>query len=70
VVDMSPAAVTARLETVSRLLLARGFVRKGVDMSPAAVTGRLRVMAALSSMCLRLRKARIVARDDESPRRT
>jgi hypothetical protein len=67
---MSPEAVTARLQTVARLLLARGFVSKGVDMSPAAVTGRVRVMAALASMCLRLGKARLVARDDESARRT
>jgi hypothetical protein len=57
VVDMSAAAVTARLRTMSRLLDERGFVRKGVDMSPAAITQRLRTMAALSDMCLRLGKA-------------
>ncbi len=67
-VDMSPRAVSDRLRTVARLLATRGLVDKGVDMSPAAVTGRLQAMAALSSMCLRLRRARIVARNDGSPR--
>jgi hypothetical protein len=59
VVDMRPQAITERLRTAARLLAERGFVDKGVDMSRAAVTGRLKTVSALSSMCLRLQKARI-----------
>jgi len=68
VVDMSAAAVTARLVTMASLLRARGFVRKGVDMSPAEVTGRLRVMAELSSMCQRLGRARLQGPDSGKTR--
>jgi hypothetical protein len=57
---MRPQAVTARLQTISRLLAERGFVDKGVDMSSVAVTQRLKSMAALSSLCLRLQKAKVV----------
>lgn len=53
-VDMGPAAVTARLREMAQLLGRRGFVAKGVDMSPAAVTARLRTLGALSDMCRRL----------------
>lgn len=55
-VDWQPAAVTARLRELSRLLAARGFVVKGVDMSPPAVTARLKILGGLSDMCLRLAK--------------
>jgi hypothetical protein len=54
VVDMTPAAVTARLREMAALLAARGLVSKGVDMTPAAVTARLRAMGALSDMCRKL----------------
>ena len=67
VVDMSAAAVTARLVTMAKLLRARGFVCKGVDMSPAEVTVRLRVMAELSSMCRRLGRARLRGPVESSP---
>ena len=67
-VDMSRDAVTARLRAVALLLEERGFVNKGVDMSRAAVTSRLRSMAALSSMCLRLGKARITTSNGERAR--
>ena len=53
-IDFDPAAVTARLREVGRLLEARGFVPKRIDMRPAAVTARLRVMAGLSDMCREL----------------
>lgn len=58
---MSRQAVSARLRAMARLLEERGFARKGVDMSRAAVTLRLRSMAALSTMCLRLGRARIAS---------
>jgi hypothetical protein len=54
VVDMTAAAITGRLRTMSRLLAERGLVVKGVDMSSEAVTARLRVMSSLADMCLRL----------------
>jgi hypothetical protein len=60
---MRPQAVTARLHTVARLLAEQGFIDKGVNMSPVAVTNRLKSMSALSSMCLRLRTAKIVHPD-------
>lgn len=53
-IDMSPAAVTARLREVGALLAARGFIKKGVAMSAEAVTARLRVMAGLSDLCFKL----------------
>lgn len=59
-VDMRAQAVTSRLREVARLLADRGFVDKSVDMSSAAVTDRLKTMSALSSMCLRLQRAKIV----------
>ncbi len=61
--DMRAQAITSRLREAARLLAERGFVEKGVDMSRAAVTDRLKTMSALSSMCLRLQKAKIVSRD-------
>jgi len=64
VVDMSRAAVSARLRAMARLLDERGFTSKGVDMSRTAVTLRLQSMAALSTMCLRLSKATIASRGD------
>lgn len=45
---------------LAELLQARGFVPKGIGMSPTAVTARLRAMAALSDMCARLGKAKLV----------
>ncbi len=57
---MQATAVTLRLRTLAQLLQARGFVQKSVDMTPAAVTSRLRTMAALSEMCARLGKAKLV----------
>jgi hypothetical protein len=68
VVDMSRAAVSARLRTVARLLEERGLTSKGVDMSSAAVTSRLQSMSALSDMCLRLGKATLADRSDERTR--
>lgn len=62
-VDMRAPAVTTRLREAARLLAERGFVDKGVDMSRAAVTSRLKTMSALSSMCLRLQKAKILPQD-------
>jgi hypothetical protein len=63
VVDMRSQAITSRLREAARLLAERGFVDKGVDMSRDAVTRRLKSMSALSSMCLRLRTAKIAAPD-------
>jgi hypothetical protein len=63
VVDMSRDAISARLRTMARLLEERGFTSKGVDMSRSAVTYRLQSMAALSTMCLRLGKAKIKVRE-------
>jgi len=60
VVDMRDGALTSRLREVAHLLAERGFVDKGIDMSPATVTYRLKTMSALSSMCLRLQRARII----------
>lgn len=54
-VDMSPAAVGARLRRLSALsdlATARRPATK-VDMSPAAVTRRLRTQSMLRSACLR-----------------
>jgi hypothetical protein len=68
VVDMSAAAVTARLVSMAKLLRARGFVCKGVGMSPTEVTGRLRAMAELSSMCQRLGQASLQGPVESSPR--
>ena len=69
-VDMTPAAVTARLRHAARLFAQRGFVTKGVDMSPGAVTTRLRTQAALSTMCQRLAAMGSVLRvpPDRAPR--
>jgi hypothetical protein len=67
---MSAQAITDRLRQSARLLEERGFVNKGVDMSRAAVTRRLQSMAALSAMCLRLRRATIVSLAGELPARS
>ena len=64
-VDMSRAAISARLRAVAKLLEERGITSKGVDMSPTAVTLRLQSMAALSTMCLRLGKATLTSRGSD-----
>jgi hypothetical protein len=56
VVDMSAAAVTARLREMARLLAVRGRVDKGVDMSPRQLTARIQTLGARSDMCRRLVK--------------
>jgi hypothetical protein len=56
---MRPAAVTARLREIGRLLSERGPRPKGVDMSPASVTSRLRSLGCLSDACRRLGRARL-----------
>jgi len=55
-VDMSPAAITARLKEVSRLADLRPEMRLHckVDMSPAGVTRRLRQVSQLRDLCLEL----------------
>jgi hypothetical protein len=58
-IDMRPAAVTARLREIGRLLSERGLRPKGVDMTPASVTARLRALGSLSDACRRLGRARL-----------
>lgn len=64
-VDMGPHAISFRLRLAARMLAERGFVDKGVDMSRTAVTLRLKSMAALSAMCLRLRRATLIPLDQQ-----
>lgn len=55
-VDLSPAAITARLREVSDIRDER--VRRSVeavDLSPAAITRRLRRVSSLRDACLALR---------------
>jgi hypothetical protein len=53
-VDMSSAAVTERLRSMSALSDLRGDRRLAckIDMSPAAVTRRLRRQSELRDLCL------------------
>ena len=54
-VDMSPAAVTRRLQEVSGLRDLRRQRRRQPDMSAVAVTARLRQVSQLRDLCLALR---------------
>lgn len=53
-VDMSPAAVTARLRHMSELREPQR--RAPVDMSPAAVGHRLREVSQLRTFCVQLER--------------
>lgn len=64
-VDMSPAAVSARLRRASELSdlsIARAGEGK-VSMEPAAVSARLRMVSQLRELGLRLRRAGAAAAD-------
>ncbi len=66
-VDMSPEAITARLQEVARLSR-EAPPGRGVDMSSEAITARLREMAALSALCFRLQAAgELAERQGASP---
>ena len=60
-IDLSAAAVEARLREVSRLRDARRR-RPDVDMSPRAVERRLRKVSELRDLCRRLAEFGPVAR--------
>ncbi len=53
-VDMSPQAITRRLELVSALSAQRRRARPRVDMSPEAITRRLRTAGELCALCHKL----------------
>jgi lambda repressor-like predicted transcriptional regulator len=58
-IDMSPAAITARLRCASDLVRDLSPERRldtKLDMSPAAITARLREAAALLELCRKLQK--------------
>jgi hypothetical protein len=59
-VDMSPAAITARLRQVSEAADLRPERRldQKIDMSSAAVTRRLRRVSELRRLCIELGKLR------------
>jgi hypothetical protein len=59
VVDLSPAAITARLREMGALLARRGRLDKGPDMTGPAITARLRMLGTLSDACRRLGRARL-----------
>jgi hypothetical protein len=59
--DMSPAAVSARLRFVSDLstdLAPERRLDSKLDMSPAATSARLKECAALLELCQKLQQAR------------
>ena len=53
-VDMSPQAVTRRLEEASDLHAEQRLQRKPIDMSPMAVTRRIRKVSELRALCVAL----------------
>jgi hypothetical protein len=62
-VDMSPAAISARLRHAAELSDLRTEMRLAfkVDMSPAGISARLREVERLRRLCLELAKLRPVA---------
>ncbi len=60
-VDMSTAAVTARLREVSQLsdLRAENRMNGKIDYSPDAVTARLREVFRLTELCVALGRHRL-----------
>ena len=54
-VDMSAAAVSARLERMAEASRLRGRPWAAIDMSLEAVSARLTALGALCDMCLQLR---------------
>ena len=54
-VDMSAAAVSARLESMAEASRLHGRPWAAIDMSLEAVSARLAALGALCDMCLQLR---------------